>query len=194
MKLLHGTKRQKILTLISMAIAIALVIVAAVDISAFHINRNQIDLVIAKDAAAKTQKDLNTISITTLAVKEQNNVRVVLLQYAGTDADTKAGKGAGTAGVETGVAVFTKLPLLPLYRYDRFYLDGGNSIEFASVIDSGLTQELIVVTGTDITISTAGLGKVSNILIGFIPVVIIGSASLIARKLSRKEGISPFFT
>ena len=52
MKLLHGTKRQKILTLISMAIAIALVIVAAVDISAFHTNKNQIDLVIAKDAAA----------------------------------------------------------------------------------------------------------------------------------------------
>lgn len=201
MKLMQGTRSQKILALFCLAIAAALVIIAVVDISAFHINEIQLDNVITKAAAAKTQQEVKVISITTLAVKEQNNVRVVLLQYAdtdiGTDADTAAGSaigtGADTAGVENGVAVFTKLPLLPLYRFDGFYPTGGNSIQFASVIDTGLTQELIVAAGTDITISTAGLGKVLDILIGFIPIAVIGSMILIARKLSRTEGISPFF-
>jgi len=100
MKLLSGTAGQKILKLICLAILITCLIVIVVNLSVFHYNINQLDVVIAKDIALKTQRDEKEVSFTTFAVNEQNNVRVVLLQYE------------GKTGVETGAAIFTKLSLL----------------------------------------------------------------------------------
>ena len=109
MKLLSGTIGQKILKLICVAILITGLIVIVVNLSAFHSNINQLDVVIAKDIALKSQLDEKEVSFTTLEVKEQHNIRVVLLQYE------------GKTGVETGIAIFTKLPLLSQYKYDRFH-------------------------------------------------------------------------
>lgn len=84
------------------------------------------------------------------------------------------------------------LPLLSLYRYDKmFSLDkttGG-----ASVIDTGLTDELVVANEKDITISTVSLGTVSHGLIMLVLFVLVNFLFIKIRALSKKEGISPFF-
>ena len=179
MGFLKGTKVQIILKLIYMAILITGLIVIVVNLSAFHFNKNQLDAIITKSVALKTQQEEKDISVTTLAVKEEHDVRVVLLQYN------------GKSGVETGVAIFTKLPLLSLYRYDKVFslsTTGG-----AAVIDTGLTQALIGATGTDINISTICLGIVSHSLIMLVLLTLVSFLSAKIRKLSTIEGISPFF-
>ena len=100
----------------------------------------------------KTGQNIENLSVKTIIAKEQHDVRVVVFQYNGID------------GVETGTAVFSKLPLIPQYRYERMYL-GDNAKEVAAVIDTGLTQELTLVKSKDITMSTAGIGTVSYWLI-----------------------------
>ena len=180
MKLLSGTIIQRIFTLICVAVLIAGLVGIVISLSAFHLNKNQLDAIIAKDIALETQQDEKDVSFTILAVKEQHNVRVLLLQYEGTD------------GVETKVAIFTKLPLLSLYRYDKMVsLD--KTTEVASVIDTGLTDELVVANGKDIDISTAGLGIVSECLIMFVLFLLVSFLSIKIRAMSKKEGISPFF-
>jgi len=150
-------KTTKVIMFILIVIACAGIVILIVSLAAFKYSEEQTDSAISNNLSLKTGQNIKDLSVTTLVVKEQHDVRVVVFQYN------------GTGGVETGTAIFTKLPGLSLYKYDNLFpLDkttGG-----ATVINTGLTQELIVVNGTDITISSAGIGTFTYSFILFVVV------------------------
>jgi len=145
-------KTTKVIMFILKVIACVGIVILVVSLAAFKYSEEQTDSAISNNLSLKTGQNIKELSVTTLVVKEQHDVRVAVFQYN------------GTGGVETGTAIFSKLPLVPRYRYDRIYF-GDNSKRVATVVNTGLTQELTLVTGTDITISTAGIGTASYILI-----------------------------
>jgi len=163
---------------ILIVIACAGIVILIVSLAAFKYSEEQTDSAISNNLSLKTGQNIKDLSVSTLVVKEQHDIRVVVFQYK------------GTGGVETGTAVFSKLPVVPRYRYDRMFL-GDNSKGVATVVNTGLTQELTLVNGTDITISTAGLGPASYSLILLVLVLL---EQLLARKMhaiSMKEKHDP---
>jgi len=171
-------KTTKVIMFILIVIACVGVVILVVSLAAFKYSEKQTDSAISNNLSLKTGQNIKDSSVTTLVVKEQHDVRVVVFQYN------------GTGGVETGTAVFSKLPLVLRYRYDRmFFRDKFKGV--ATVVDTGLTQELTVVNGKDITISTAGLGTASYSLI---LLVLVFLEQLLARKMhaiSLKEKNTP---
>ena len=148
-------KTTKVIMFILTVIACVGIVILVVSLAAFKYSEEQTDSAISNNLSLKTGQNIKDLSVTTLVVKEQHDVRVVVFQYN------------GTGGVETGTAVFSKLPLIPRYRYDRMVLvDKSQGV--ATVINTGLTQELTLVNGTDITISTAGIGTFSYSYILFV--------------------------
>lgn len=174
-------KASKIIKFILMALACVGLVIIVVSLAAFKYSVEQTNSAIYKDLSLKTGQDTADLSVTTLVVMSQNNVMVVVFQYNGTD------------GVETGTAIFSKLPLLSQYRYDRLYW-GGNSrgaAEVATVIDTGLTNELVVASGTDISISTAGLGTASRSLLWIALIFLIQIVTRKIYALDMKPNPSP---
>ena len=145
----------KLLKLFNITVTCVFTVFIVVSLAAFKYSEAQMNYAIHNHLSLKTGQNIENLSVKTIIAKEQHDVRVEVFQYNGID------------GVETGTAVFSKLPLIPQYRYERMYL-GYDSKEFAAVIDTGLTQELTLVNGKDITMSTAGIGTVSFWLILFV--------------------------
>ena len=157
-----------------MAVVCVGILFFAVYLATFKYSNEQMDTAINKSLSLKTGQPMKELSKKTLSVTEKHDVRVVLFQYEGTD------------GVMNGTAVFSKLPLISRYRFDRLFIED-NSEQAATVIDTGLTEELVVVNGSQIAISTADLGTVSNGLIAFVLISLFYFLAVILRTLDRKE-------
>ena len=150
-------KTTKVIMFILIVILCVGIVFLVVSLATFKYSKEQTDLAISNNLSLKTGQNIKDLSVTTLVVKEQHDVRVVVFQYN------------GTGGVETGTAVFSKLPMIPRYRYDGMFFED-NSKVIATVINTGLTQELTVINGTDITISSAGIGTFTYSFILFVVV------------------------
>lgn len=155
-----GIKNRKTLKLFCAAVILAALAAVVVSLMVFQYSEKQTEDYIYKNVPLETDQAGSDASISIVDVKEQRDVRVVMFQL-----DRVGGK-------ETGLAVFTKLPLVSLYRFDRLYY-ADKSTGIAAIVNTGLTQELILARDTNITISTQGLGTVSNFLIMFALLILI---------------------
>jgi len=171
-----GIKNRKILKLFCLAVILAALAAVVVSLMVFQYSEKQTEDYIYKNAALETVQAGNDASISILDVKEQRDVRAVLFQLDRVD------------GKKTGLAVFTKLPLISLYRFDRLYY-ADQSTGIAAVVNTGLTQELILARDTNITVSTQGLGTVSNFLIMLALLILIQLLCGKMHALSMKEKV-----
>lgn len=142
---------QIIFSIVLTAILAAGLVIVIISITAFRYQGTQLDDVILKDITRQLGQSADTITITKLAEKDKDNVQVIMLQL-----DNKI-------GITNGFAVFTKLPLIPLYRFDGLFWASKN-YEFARVIQTGFTEELIFAAGSEITVTNSGIGTIPRIL------------------------------
>lgn len=137
------TKFSKTLYILLMVFVVASFVY---QLTAFRYSENQIDSLISEHVTQSSRLPSEVVSVSELAQKEESNVKVVMYQYI------------GTSGLETGVAVFTQLQNLPFYRVEDIEDSSGN-MTYRSIIDTGTSQQLISIDGSEITISKIGTGS-----------------------------------
>jgi len=100
---IKGIKSRKTLKLVCLASILVTLAAVVVSFMVFQYSEKQTEDYIYENVALGTVQAGNDASISILNVKEQRDVRAVLFQLDRVD------------GKETGLAVFTKLPLISLY-------------------------------------------------------------------------------
>jgi|GEM_PF-7022173 len=142
-------KVRKIIRIIFAAICLIGLAYFVAQIAAFRYGEEQITSAIVERIAREANLSPTETSLAAVETLERNNLRVVTFIYSDHTADVP------------GVAVFTKLPGLSQYRFDRLFLKA-YSDNFATVVDTGLTQEMAYRNGAQIVISSEGLGYVTR--------------------------------
>lgn len=167
------SKGQIIYSIVLLVILTAGLMITIISLAAFRYVGTQLDDVILEDITRQTGQSADTVTITKVTEKDIDNIQVIMLQL-----DNKG-------GLATGFAVFTKLPLISLYRFDGLFWPS-NNYEFARVIQTGFTEELIYAAGSEITVTNSGLGTIPRVLGLFVVLVFVQTIILKAYEYDKK--------